>query len=258
MNLSVSIPFYNYNLTDSLRYQITKKNIQHYFNIQQSLKKQNINVYLNLIGSENDKSYNLSKLFFNGMVEYTEFKQIHTETIKPEDLRAKYNFCFQTAKTNFGDKCKFHCISGSNDFVSSIFFDELINCELFDLVGVSANKNVNNLVVLDYLNKKGFLGSGLYENEIFGFQNNFIGGFYALNVNLLEKLNYNPFQFNNDEIGLEKYCLEQKYKFHMINCEILNVKSNTDLNTYKSCETLKKANLSCEQLNTYFNYLDSI
>ena len=81
---------------------------------------------------------------------------------------------------------------------------------------------------------------------------------YALNVNLLEKLNYNPFQFNNDEIGLEKYCLEQKYKFHMINCEILNVKSNTDLNTYKSCETLKKANLSCEQLNTYFNYLDSI
>lgn len=256
MNLSVSIPYYNYNLTDSLRYEITKKNIQHYFNIQQNLKKQGIELYLNLIGSENDKSYNLAKPFFNGMVEYTEFKQIHTEKIKPEDLRAKYNYCFQTAKVYWGNNCKFHCISGSNDFVSSIFFDELFYHKGFDIIGVSANRNINNLIVLDYANKQGFTSTGAYEHDLFNFQNNFIGGFYALNTTLLDNLGYNPFQFANDELGLEKFCLDQQYKLHMVDCEILNVKSNTDLNTFKDCEILKKADLTSEQLKNYFNYLD--
>jgi|688.fasta_scaffold167701_6 hypothetical protein len=258
MDLTVSIPFYNYNLIDSLRYQITKKNIQHYFNIQKSLKKQNINLYLNLIGSENNKSYNLAKSFLSEMVKYTEFNQTHTEKIKPEDLRSKYNYCFETAKIYWGDNCKFHCISGSNDFVSPVFFDKLFNNKEFDIIGVSANKNINNLIVIDYADKKGFLSTGAYKDDLFHFQNNFIGGFYALNTILLEKLNYNPFQFNNDELGLEKYCLEQQYKLHMIDCEILNVKSNTDLNTFKDCEILKKSDLSVEQIKTYFNYLDSL
>jgi hypothetical protein len=258
MNISISIPFYNYNLTDSVRYEITKKNIQHYCNIQHILKKEGLNIYLNLVGSENDLSFNLCKPFLTNMVKYTEFRQVHNEKIKPEDLRAKYNFCFQQARDYWGEICTFHCISGSNDFVSILFFEELLTHKDFYLLGVSANRNKNNLIVLDYLNKKGFCSTGAYEHTLFHFQNNFIGGFYALKTNLLGLLNYNPFQFNDDELGLEKYCLDQQIRLHMIDCEILNVKSNMDLNTYNDCEILKKTDLAIEDLNSYFSYLNNL
>lgn len=255
MKISLSIPFYNFNSTTSTRYEITKKNFSHYTNIQKKLKQKGIELYIHLVGSESNLSFGLAKEFLNEYTHYSEFYQ--PEKIEPCQLRDKYNFCFQMAK-QFRDDCSFYCISGSNDFVSESFFDELIKSTSFDIIGVSANDTRNNLIMLDYLNKKGFEGDGIYQNDVIGFKNKFIGGFYALGLNLLSKLNYCPFQWNNDEVGLEKFCLDNNYLLHMVDCEIWNIKTDTDLNTYDDCLVFKKNDIEQERLNNYFEYLKEL
>ena len=255
MKISLSIPFYNFNSTTSERYELTKKNFSHYTNIQKKLKQKGIELYINLVGSENNLSFGLASEFINKYTDYSEFYQ--PEKIEPHQLRDKYNFCFQMAK-QLNDDCFFYCISGSNDFVSESFFYELVKATDFDIIGVSANDTLNNLVMLDYSNKIGFKGTGIYQNGVINFKNNFIGGFYAMGLRLLTQLNYCPFQWHNDEVGLEKFCLDNNYLLHMIDCEIWNVKSNIDLNSYNDCLVFRKFDIPQNELNTYFEYLKEL
>ena len=275
MKISISVPFYNYQDINTLRYQLTKKCFQHYYNIQKRLNKKGIFLYLNFVGSEENLSYNLVKPFLNEYNTYTEYLQIGGDTwwIRDGNLRDKYNSCFQYAK-NCDDTFKYHCISGSNDFVDEIFFEQLAainetNISPIDrkkkkqigLIGVSANSNRNNLFVLDYLNKRAFTSTGIYRNYSLGygivFINKFIGGFYALSTKLLSDLNYKPFQFDADEIGLEQYCVDN-YSTIAIDSDILNIKSDSDLNSYEACLTFKDNDINSDKLESLLLYIDSL
>lgn len=268
MKISISIPFYNYQERNTLRYQITKKCFQHYYNIQQGLIEHDIFLYLNFVGSEDKYSYELSKPYLNECNIYTEYIQNGSDSwwIKANNLRDKYNACFDFAR-NCDNTFTYHCISGSNDFVGIEFFKNLIaiDCSLspkerkmkkeLGLIGVSANTDRNNLIVLDYLNKRGFTSTGKYRGT--DISNYFIGGFYALTNKLLTDLNYQPFQFDGDEIGLELYCVDN-YKILGIDSEILNIKSDSDINSYDNCLQLRDNDINDDKLESILLYIDSL
>lgn len=255
MYISLSIPFYNYNDKYSLRYAITKKCFQHYSDIQLRLKEKGIFLHISFVGSEGEFSKELCAPFINnGMNEYSEYTQPVKFT--SDGLRAKYNHCFAIAKHFWGDAFALHCIVGSNDFVFDNVFEQLVNCTESDLIGVAANGARNNLTVLDYLNRRAFLSDGIYPVTS-NFRNELIGGFYALGRNLLGKLEWKPFQFPNDEVGMESHCKEKNYRITGIDSEIINVKTDSDLNGYSHCLEFKCNDISRKQLQSVLAYFDA-
>ena len=247
MKIGLAIPFYNNG--NNLRAEITKKLFNHYNKIKESLLDYNIDLKICFIGSEGEISESFCKEFLNNNI-YVDFNQDY----KDFKLRDKYNKGLQS----LGEK-DYYCICGSNDLVFIDSFLSLNNNLNIDLIGVKADYEENNLIVLDYEKKIGFKSSGIYPPiKIFEVAryNRIIGGFLAISKKLFLRLDKKPFFNDWDEVGLESDCVMKHIPRGFISSKIINIKTDYDITHY---DIIKQhhynGELSESELSFYLKYL---
>jgi hypothetical protein len=251
MNVGLAIPFYNENY--NIRRVITKKLFKHYMQIKKDLLQDNINLKICFIGSEGLDSSTFCEEFLIDGNEYVEFNQVYNGFA----LRDKFNAGLQS----LGEQ-EFYCICGSNDFVSSDILKSLKNSLEVDLVGVRADYNENNLIVIDYQRRIGFKGSGIYP-PIEGFalakNNRMVGGFFAISKKLFDSMGKKPFFNEWDEVGLESNCASNGNIRSFISTKILNIKTDFDLTKFEDVKFHhNNGDLTHEELIGYLKYLDEL
>ena len=160
LKVTVFIPFYTWN-GDKDRTKITEKIFKNKKNVQLEYKH-NIEFTFILVGSETDLSKDLAEKYFGDS--YYEFEQDSNEELlerkgKTElcDISPEVNppiFKVLSTKINYGialaRKTDFDVllIAGSNDYVDSLFFQNLLknyNTNIPQLYGISNTMNGNNI-----------------------------------------------------------------------------------------------------------------
>jgi hypothetical protein len=125
-NIGLIIPFYHcYN---KQRFEVCDKVFHHYSKVRESLKKNNINLIVICIGSENTISKKITEKY-NHI--YLEFDQHNTDLVTNRKLiNVKYNIGYKYLSSY---NCSYYISVGSDDLFTEGIFKSMINGEYFDL-----------------------------------------------------------------------------------------------------------------------------
>jgi hypothetical protein len=129
VHIDIVIPFYTYG--DSERIELTKKIFKHYKNIQQYFRD-TAKITITLVGSEGEFSENMVEEIFTHDYRYIEFFQ---ENNYDRVTQAGFNSCIMmlnkkfifSYKKSFEINPDISLLAGSNDYISFLFFHQVIN-----------------------------------------------------------------------------------------------------------------------------------
>lgn len=224
-NNVIIIPFYTYG--DKTRQEITRKCFKHYKIISDETGWPVVGV-----GSEGFLSRDLFLEFFPKEW-YTEFFQ-DWKDIPPSGgssgLSRKYNASINFVKREFNPT--HYTMVGSDDFISLRYFEFLPEQIDFSIIS-------GPYIMYDYINKQPYFYGPKEPSTIAS-----TGSGIVMSKELLENLNWIPYSYGNDEVGLEKAVFDRGFPING-----LNHWGQDDLVTLKSNMTINSLDLFQENLN---------
>lgn len=183
MTVAIVSPFYF--CSDPARAEITRRVFKHYSLIDA--------VFIG-VGSEGDLS---REIFCRDHPEsqYREFVQDFDipGPAGSRELREKFNFAVRAAREYEPDRV---FIVGSDDMIPPQFFRE----SDADLLGLSPGSG-SGVYFWPYRSARAFWWEGYAPDS----DVQCVGGVLGMSLRLLDELDWRPFQFKSDEIGLERY-----------------------------------------------------
>jgi len=264
IHIDIVIPFYTYGKND--RIELTKKIFKHYKNIQ-SYFSNTAKITFTFVGSEGEFSKNMVEHIFTYDYRYIEFFQEKYDLTKLNDYRKciemldkKFIFSY---KMSFEVNPDISLLSGSNDYISFLFFQQVINFynpEEKQIFGIDNYKNgKNSCLILNYSDpSKYFFWDGISEyegREKFHYCAGIIG-FTKTIYDIDPQKILNLLSCDEGEIEYNLLSLPEVKKFNSSNVFYINYKTTSDseLNTYDSLynKLINKHSISLDMMTEDF------
>jgi hypothetical protein len=248
IHIDICIPFYTYGCEQ--RYNLTKKIFHHYYNISNYFLPSAI-ITFTLVGSEKLVSSIISNSCFkNCSYTYHEYDQ-ENFTCNQNDksffnmLSDKFKFSFEKSMDK---KPNITLLSGSNDYISYNFFQQIIdfyNPNKKQVFGIDNYSNGGNVVLIskyDNKNSKIKIENDVWWNGISNWNGreeyNYCGGIIGFNDCLYlkhyDEVINNCIHCDEGEIERNLLNLSNVVKFNSKNVFFFNLKTenDSDLNSY--------------------------